>query len=154
MILLHRNIFYQQLYFTKSISIILKFFVYLFPMQVSVAGIIFVIMFISDLVVLFLIKIRKPLIPPSPYYNTAVMSSSSSSSSTPTTHSSNICLVSAIDYNQFTFFLLANLSTGLVNMSVDTIYTGPVMSLIILGGHLVFLSIISILLHKFKIKLV
>ena len=125
-------------------------------MQVSVAGITFVIMFISDLVVLFLIKIRKPLIPPSPYYNTAVMSSSSSSSSssTPTTHSSNICLVSAIDYNQFTFFLLANLSTGLVNMSVDTIYTGPVMSLIILGGHLVFLSIISILLHKFKIKLV
>ena len=125
-------------------------------MQVSVAGITFVIMFISDLVVLFLIKIRKPLIPPSPYYNTAVMSSSSSSSSSsaPTTHSSNICLVSAIDYNQFTFFLLANLSTGLVNMSVDTIYTGPVMSLIILGGHLVFLSIISILLHKFKIKLV
>ena len=122
-------------------------------MQVSVAGITFVIMFISDLVVLFLIKIRKPLIPPSPYYNTAVMSSSSSSS-TPTTHSSNVCLVSAIDYNQFTFFLLANLSTGLVNMSVDTIYTGPVMSLIILGGHLVFLSIISILLHKFKIKLV
>ena len=120
-------------------------------MQVSVAGIIFVIMFISDLVVLFLIKIRKPLIAPSPYYNTAVTSSSSSSSSsTPT----NICLVSAIDYNQFTFFLLANLSTGLVNMSVDTIYTGPVMSLIILGGHLVFLSIISILLQKFKIKLV
>ena len=62
-------------------------------------------------------------------------------------------IMSAIDYNQFLFFLLANICTGLVNFTVDTIHASTVVSFIILILYLLFLTMVSISLKYFKIKI-
>ncbi|GFR92972.1 phosphatidylinositol-glycan biosynthesis class W protein, partial [Elysia marginata] len=38
----------------------------------------------------------------------------------------NVCLLDAVGYNALLFFLLANLMTGLVNISMRTMHAGPV----------------------------
>ncbi len=62
-------------------------------------------------------------------------------------------VMAAIDYNQFGVFLLANLGTGLVNFTVDTIHTGPVLSFIILTVYLLFIVTIAIGFRYHKIKI-
>ena len=62
--------------------------------------------------------------------------------------------VDLISYNQFTFFLLANLSTGLVNFTVDTMAAGPSLSLAIVIGHMFILCLVMTVLHRYRVKLV
>lgn len=68
--------------------------------------------------------------------------------------SSNISVISAIDYNQFVYFILANLLTGLVNFSVDTLHTGPAPSLLIMLLYMITLALAVTLLHQNNIKIV
>jgi phosphatidylinositol glycan class W len=80
---------------------------------------------------------------PSPLYTTA--------SNKHTT--SPLCVVSAIDYNQLSFFLLANLLTGLVNFSLDTLHTSRPLALAVLVGYMCVLVSISIALHRHSVKI-
>ena len=75
---------------------------------------------------------------PSPLYNTQ--------------HTSNICIISAIDYNQLFFFVVANLFTGFVNFSVDTLHASVSVSLAVLVVYMMVLVGIFVLLHRFRIK--
>jgi hypothetical protein len=67
--------------------------------------------------------------------------------------SSFICLISSIDYNQCVFFLLANVSTGLINFTIDTLSANSVVSFVVLFLHCAGLSVISITLKGLNIKL-
>ena len=62
-------------------------------------------------------------------------------------------LVSAANYNGLTYFLFSNLLTGLVNMSMRTIYQSKVNAMLILTGYMFVLSLISFILYKRKIQL-
>lgn len=61
-------------------------------------------------------------------------------------------LLEAINRNGLAYFLLANLLTGFVNMSVATLQTPPVLSLVIIFGYLFVLSAVISLLHIFNIS--
>ena len=65
---------------------------------------------------------------------------------------SNICIVSAVDYNQLLFFVVANVFTGAVNFTVDTLHAGALHSLSILLVYMAALVGIFVLLHTFRIK--
>ena len=99
-------------------------------------------MFMSDCIVLFLKEVMKPTIAPSPFF--------ALSSQKP----SHVSVISAIDYNQFMFFLLANLLTGLVNLTLDTIHAGPVASMFTMTFYLILLTASAITLRIFNIKLI
>ena len=62
-------------------------------------------------------------------------------------------LVKAVDYNALLFFLLANIATGLVNMSVQTIHSSDYQSITILVGYQAVLGILFTILYKFNIKM-
>ena len=62
-------------------------------------------------------------------------------------------LVEAVDYNPLTFFLLSNLLTGLVNMSIRTIHTSDTLAVIILLSYQAVLALVISLLYKFQIKI-
>ncbi len=63
------------------------------------------------------------------------------------------CLVSAVDYNQLPFFLLANVLTGVVNSLVDTLSAGPVVALLVVCCYMAALQVIATILHSNKIKI-
>lgn len=66
---------------------------------------------------------------------------------------SKVCFVSAVDFNQLGFFLLANLFTGIVNFSLDTLNTGTGLSVMILVSYMGCLMAIFIVLFKLKVKI-
>ena len=61
----------------------------------------------------------------------------------------------AINFNGLAFFLLANLLTGLINVSVRTLYVDPVPSVMILCGYTFILCWLILLLYvkHFKLKI-
>merc|ERR550519_411853 len=59
----------------------------------------------------------------------------------------------AIDYNGLVFFLLANLGTGAVNLSVATIHTPELPALAILAAYLVTLCLVAKILHRYNVRL-
>ncbi|XP_050402410.1 phosphatidylinositol-glycan biosynthesis class W protein isoform X4 [Patella vulgata] len=61
------------------------------------------------------------------------------------------CILSAVNYNALFYFLLANILTGLVNISMQTIYTSTFMSFLILLIYLLLLSFVSMFLYHNKI---
>lgn len=66
----------------------------------------------------------------------------------------NTCdLISAVNYNGLFYFLLANLLTGCVNMSVKTIYQSDVVAMAILTLYMFVLSTVAYFLYKQKISL-
>ena len=67
--------------------------------------------------------------------------------------SSSLCIVSAIDYNQLAFFLLANVLTGLVNFSLDTLHTAAPLAVCLLTLYMCVLVAVVLLLHRSRIKL-
>lgn len=69
-------------------------------------------------------------------------------------HKPSVCLVSAVDYNQLAVFLLANLLTGLVNLSMDTLSAGTVTALLVLSGYMALLAAVfsALFTLRFKIK--
>ncbi|PRP89392.1 hypothetical protein PROFUN_01255 [Planoprotostelium fungivorum] len=62
-------------------------------------------------------------------------------------------IIEAINYNGLAMFMLANLSTGVVNLSIKTIYYDDLSASVILLGYLLFVSLVSILLYRKRIQL-
>lgn len=88
--------------------------------------------------------------PPPPSHNRVPDTHNEPKYLKPTT---NVCIVTAVDYNQLAFFLLANLLTGLVNFTVDTLNTGRAASVCILVLYMATLVIGFVTLHRFKIRI-
>ena len=115
-----------------------------FFLQVSFFNFILVVNFLIDLTVMLLCSVSHTL-PPSPLYHTAPPDDR---------RPSHFCIISAIDYNQFVFFILANILTGCVNFTVDTLNTSSFPALIILSLYMVTLALVVTLLHRYKLKLI
>ena len=63
------------------------------------------------------------------------------------------CLISAVNYNLLAYFLIANLLTGAVNLSIETINASPTSSFIIMNIYLLVLHAMITLLYRRKILL-
>lgn len=59
----------------------------------------------------------------------------------------------SIDYNGLVFFLLGNVGTGVVNMSVATLHADDITAVLLLSLYVAVLSFVALILFKFKIKL-
>jgi len=57
------------------------------------------------------------------------------------------CLLYAVNRSGLFYFLLANVLTGLVNVSMETIYAGPATSVAVVLTYLGTLSLVCVLLH-------
>lgn len=64
-----------------------------------------------------------------------------------------LCAASAVDYNQLVFFVLANVLTGLVNFSMDTLHADTAVALIVLTVYMAVLLAVFLTLHRFKVKI-
>ena len=63
-------------------------------------------------------------------------------------------LLRAITYNSFMFFLLANLLTGVVNMSVDTTtITSTFSTMVVMVAYLGVLNGVFVVLFRKKVKI-
>lgn len=65
----------------------------------------------------------------------------------------DVCLLSAVNYNGLMYFLLANVLTGLVNLSLDTLQLSTAQSMTILITYMGILSFVTLMLYKWKIRL-
>ncbi|XP_052690321.1 phosphatidylinositol-glycan biosynthesis class W protein-like isoform X1 [Crassostrea angulata] len=65
----------------------------------------------------------------------------------------DVCLLSAVNYNGLLYFLLANVLTGLVNLSIDTLQLSTAQSMTILISYMGILSFVTLMLYKWKIRL-
>ncbi|XP_031556161.1 phosphatidylinositol-glycan biosynthesis class W protein-like [Actinia tenebrosa] len=63
------------------------------------------------------------------------------------------CLITAINRNQLAYFLLANLLTGAVNLSVKTLFCSQGQSLGIVCGYMFILNLVFSVLHIWNITL-
>ena len=63
------------------------------------------------------------------------------------------CLLSAVNFNQLGYFIIANFLTGIVNLSMETIHAPPLTAFIILNIYLLVLNIIIMVLYRYKILL-
>ncbi|XP_027726076.1 LOW QUALITY PROTEIN: phosphatidylinositol-glycan biosynthesis class W protein [Vombatus ursinus] len=59
----------------------------------------------------------------------------------------SLCLIAAIDRNQLLFFLLANIMTGLVNLTVDTLHSSSSWTLTVLHLYMISNCLIIYVLH-------
>ena len=64
-----------------------------------------------------------------------------------------LCLLEATNRNGLTYFLLANLLTGLVNISMETIFVGPIRALQVLVIYMFVLSLVFAGLHVKNVTL-
>ena len=62
-------------------------------------------------------------------------------------------LIDAVNYNGLLYFLLANLLTGVINLSIKTILLPPLQSVLIIVMYMLILSIISFVLYVYKLKI-
>lgn len=92
--------------------------------------------------------LRAPL--PSPLYSE---SSEKKRDSQESSRNFNVCIVSAMDYNQLFFFVTANVFTGFVNLAVDTLHASALVSLVVLVVYMAALAGVSVLLHWLRIKI-
>ena len=108
-----------------------------------------VFLVIDMLLHLLCATLRRPLPPP---HGTHAMSRPHTDNRQYVRHS-NMCFVSAVDFNQLGFFLLANIFTGVVNFLVDTLNSSVEFSVVILVLYMASLMTIFLVLHKFKVKI-
>ncbi|XP_024526610.1 uncharacterized protein At4g17910 isoform X2 [Selaginella moellendorffii] len=66
--------------------------------------------------------------------------------------SSKLVLVEAVDDNMLLTFLVANVLTGLVNLSMDTIFVLPGLSVVIVVGYMALLVAIVAMFKVYKIR--
>lgn len=64
-----------------------------------------------------------------------------------------LCATSAVDYNQLGFFVLANVFTGLVNLSMDTLHASSVSALSVLLAYMALMLLVFVTLHRYKLKI-
>jgi len=62
-------------------------------------------------------------------------------------------LLTAIDYNQLVFFLMGNLFTGMINLSMNTLTASAAVSVTIILFYTLTLCITSLVLKHFNIAL-
>lgn len=48
----------------------------------------------------------------------------------------SLCLITALNRNQLFFFLLSNITTGLINLTMDTLHTGALWTLVVLSIYM------------------
>lgn len=108
-----------------------------------------VFLVIDVLLHLLCATLRRPLPPP---HGTHAISRLHSDSSKYVRHS-NMCFVSAVDFNQLGFFLLANIFTGVVNFLIDTLNSSAELGVVILILYMASLMTIFLVLHKLKVKI-
>lgn len=65
----------------------------------------------------------------------------------------HLCIASAVDHNQLLFFVLANVLTGAVNFSMDTLHTGAGTALTVLVMYMATLAVLFLALHRHKVKM-
>ncbi|XP_015736156.1 phosphatidylinositol-glycan biosynthesis class W protein isoform X2 [Coturnix japonica] len=65
----------------------------------------------------------------------------------------HVCLIAAINKNQLLFFLLANVMTGVVNITIDTIHSRAALTLCILHLYMFLNCFIMYILHTKNIVL-
>lgn len=66
---------------------------------------------------------------------------------------SSSLILDAINMNQLPIFLLANVATGIVNLSMDTIHASNAKAFLVLNLYLIFLTVTAVFLYKYKIKI-
>ncbi|XP_008693667.1 phosphatidylinositol-glycan biosynthesis class W protein [Ursus americanus] len=59
----------------------------------------------------------------------------------------SLCLITAMNRNQLTFFLLSNITTGLINLLVDTLHSSTLWALIVLNLYMFTNCLIIYVLH-------
>jgi phosphatidylinositol glycan class W len=59
----------------------------------------------------------------------------------------------AVNINGLAVFLIANVSTGLVNMSIKTIDASWLLSMGVLASYALFLFAVSLLLYRYGIRI-
>ena len=64
-----------------------------------------------------------------------------------------LCAATCVDYNQLAFFLLANILTGLVNLSMDTLRASGGVAVTVLLGYMAALLAVFATLHAHRIKI-
>ncbi|XP_076082272.1 glucosaminyl-phosphatidylinositol-acyltransferase PIGW-like [Mytilus galloprovincialis] len=62
-------------------------------------------------------------------------------------------LIDAVNYNGLLYFLIANLLTGLINLSMKTILVPPFYSVIIIVSYMIILSAVSFILYVNNVKI-
>lgn len=62
-------------------------------------------------------------------------------------------LIASINYNQLMYFLLANLLTGVVNLSINTHDTSEILAFIIMNIYLIILHSVIMVLYKSNVSL-
>lgn len=62
-------------------------------------------------------------------------------------------LLTAIDYNQLVFFLMGNLFTGIINLSMNTLAASAAMSTSIILCYMLTLCVLSLVLKHYNIPL-
>ena len=65
---------------------------------------------------------------------------------------SSVCLLDAVGYNALLFFLMANVMTGLVNMSMRTMYASNVTAVFVLTLYLFILCLVFVTLRMKNIR--
>ena len=95
-----------------------------FFFQFSYGTFLLLFFLISDIIILTTTQLIQSPAPPL-YASDHTSDSTHSRTSQRRAPSPPLCLVSAVDYNQLAFFLLANVLTGVVNFLVDTLHAGP-----------------------------
>ena len=62
-------------------------------------------------------------------------------------------LLAAVDYNQLVFFLMGNLFTGMINLSMNTLTASTAESATIILGYMLTLCVLSLALKHYNISL-
>ncbi|XBW35753.1 hypothetical protein QEN19_001323 [Hanseniaspora menglaensis] len=70
-----------------------------------------------------------------------------------TSVSSTDYILECLNNNGLLLFLIANVSTGLVNMSINTISCGPIISTAVLIGYCSLLFVSAMVMNKYKIRI-
>ena len=121
--------------------------------QISYGVMMLAVFLAIDVLVHLLCSILHQPFPPPHGTHTPTTSISTHADSKKSVRYSDLCFVSAVDYNQLGFFLLANIFTGVVNFAVDTLNSGTVFSVIILVLYMACLMATFTTLHKLKLKI-
>jgi phosphatidylinositol glycan class W len=62
-------------------------------------------------------------------------------------------VMSGINFNQFAFFMISNLCTGAVNLSIQTLFVSDVPAFAIIVGYQLAVNLLMYLLWSSKLKL-
>ena len=65
----------------------------------------------------------------------------------------HLSLLAAIDYNQLVFFLMGNLFTGMINLSMNTLMASEAVSMTVILCYMLTLSVLSLVLKHYNVAL-